>query len=133
MTGIAEIAIAVCLLAGAGFVLVGSIGLLKLDTPMKRLHAPTKAATLGVGLLLVGSIVHAFAFMEGSLQEILIMAFLLVTAPISANFIAKVAIHQGQDMPPPPPPEDETWSTLDTPDGTAQKAPPDVPVAAASN
>jgi multicomponent K+:H+ antiporter subunit G len=118
-TWIAEIAIAVCLIVGAGFVLVGSIGLLKLDSPMKRLHAPTKAATLGVGMLLVGSIIHAFAFMDGSLQEILIMAFLFVTAPISANFIAKVAIHRGRDVPPPEPPKDQTWSTLDVPDSDA--------------
>jgi multicomponent K+:H+ antiporter subunit G len=115
-TAISEIVIAICLIIGAGFVLVGSIGLLKLDTPMKRLHAPTKAATLGVGMLLAASIVHAFAFGDGSLQEVLIMAFLFVTAPISANFIAKVNIHKGTCAPMPSPPQDQTWSTLDVPE-----------------
>ncbi len=118
MTGteIVEIVMAATLILGSVFILVGSIGLLKLDTPMKRLHAPTKAATLGVGALLAASILHAFAYGEGSLKEMLIMAFLFVTAPISANFIAKVAIHRGQDMPPPTPPKDDTWSTLTSPE-----------------
>ena len=45
------------------------------------------------------------------------MAFLFVTAPISANFIAKVNIHRGACDTPPPPPRDDTWSTLNTPLG----------------
>ena len=133
MTNFAEIAIAFCLIVGAAFVLIGSIGLLKLDSPMKRLHAPTKAGTLGVGALLAASMIHSFAFNDGSLKELLIMGFLFVTAPISANFIAKVAIHKGQDMPPPAPPEDQTWSTLDVPQGSAQTPPPAAPQAPVRN
>ncbi|MEL6171739.1 MAG: pesticidal protein Cry5Ba, partial [Pseudomonadota bacterium] len=48
--------------------------------------------------------------------ELLILAFLFVTAPISANFIAKVSIHRGTCETPPSPPRDDTWSTLNTPD-----------------
>ncbi len=130
MTGtvIPEILIAVCLLLGALFMLVGSFGLLKLDSPMKRMHAPTKASTLGVGALLLASMLHSFAFDDGSLHEILIMAFLFVTAPISANFIAKVAIHRGRDMPTPEPPKDQTWSTLDVPAETGSPDAPEAPV-----
>ncbi|MGR3270134.1 Na+/H+ antiporter subunit G [Thalassococcus profundi] len=130
MTGtvIPEILIAICLLMGALFMLVGSFGLLKLDSPMKRMHAPTKASTLGVGALLLASMLHSFAFDDGSLHEILIMAFLFVTAPISANFIAKVAIHRGRDMPTPEPPKDQTWSTLDVPAETGSPDAPEAPV-----
>ncbi|MGY9045911.1 hypothetical protein P775_02315 [Puniceibacterium antarcticum] len=112
LTDLIEIVIAVALVIGAVFTLIGSVGLMKLDTAMKRMHAPTKAATLGIGALLMASMIHSFAFGSGSLKEVLIMAFLFVTAPISANFIAKVAIHRGQDVPPPSPPNDQTWSTL---------------------
>jgi len=86
---ISEIIISALLVIGAFFILVGSIGLMKLDNSMSRLHAPTKASTLGVGSLLLASIVYAFAAGDGSLHEILVMAFLFVTAPISCNFIAK--------------------------------------------
>jgi multicomponent K+:H+ antiporter subunit G len=109
---LAEILVAVLLVIGAVFTLVGSYGLVKLDQPMKRLHAPTKASTLGVGSLLLASMVHAFAFGEGSLHEFLVMAFLFVTAPISGNFIAKVHLHLqrgGKELPPPP--SEERWAT----------------------
>lgn len=117
---IADIAIALALLSGAFFTLVGSIGLLKLDTPMKRVHAPTKAGTLGVGSFLLASMIDGFAYRGGSLHELLIMAFLFVTAPISANFISKVNMHRGDVDRTPPPPDDRTWATFDT--GPADKA-----------
>ena len=108
-------ATALCLLIGSGFALVGVIGLLKFNDPMARLHAPTKVGTVGIGMLLLASVIHSSATGATSFHELLIMAFLFVTAPISANFIAKVNIHRRTCETPPPPPEDETWSTLDTP------------------
>jgi|TARA_R110002012_G_scaffold66408_5_gene173479 multicomponent K+:H+ antiporter subunit G len=109
---ISEIIISALLVIGAFFILVGSIGLMKLDNSMSRLHAPTKASTLGVGSLLLASIVYAFAAGDGSLHEILVMAFLFVTAPISCNFIAKANMHRLRGKPDlPPPPPDHVWST----------------------
>ena len=110
------IAIAICLLVGAIFSLVGSIGLLKFNDSMTRLHAPTKVGTVGVGSLLLASMVHSYVYGDGSLHELLIMAFLFVTAPISANFIGKVNIHRRSCDTPPSPPRDGTWSTLDVPE-----------------
>ncbi|SLN54572.1 Na(+)/H(+) antiporter subunit G [Roseovarius litorisediminis] len=112
---LATVAIAFCLLIGAIFSLVGSIGLLKFNDSMTRLHAPTKVGTVGVGALLLASLIHAYTFGEGSMHEVLIMAFLFVTAPISANFIAKVNIHRRSCVSPPSPPRDDTWSTLNVP------------------
>ncbi len=117
MTGsvLASIFIAILLVVGAIFTLVAGIGLLKLADPMSRLHAPTKAGTLGIGAFLLASMVHSFAFSDGSFHELLIMAFLFVTAPVSANFIAKVHIHTRASATPPPPLVDDTWSTLEVP------------------
>lgn len=117
---IGTFAAALCLLIGSGFVLVGVIGLLKFNDPMTRLHAPTKVGTVGIGMLLLASIIHSFAMGETSFHELLIMAFLFVTAPISANFIAKVNIHHRTCETPPSPPRDETWSTLNTPEEDQQ-------------
>ncbi len=110
------LAIAFWLLVGAIFSLVGSIGLLKFNDSMTRLHAPTKVGTVGVGALLLASMIHALVYGDGSMHETLIMAFLFVTAPISANFIAKVNIHRRSCEKPPTPPQDDTWSTLDVPE-----------------
>lgn len=108
--------VAVCLLIGAFFALVGVIGLLKFNDSMTRLHAPTKVGTVGIGSLLLASMIHSYLFGEGSMHELLIMAFLFVTAPISANFIAKVNIHKQSCETPPSPPRDDTWSTLNVPE-----------------
>ncbi|QJF50022.1 monovalent cation/H(+) antiporter subunit G [Roseobacter ponti] len=113
---IGAIATALCLLIGAGFTLVGAIGLVKFNDSMTRLHAPTKVGTVGVGALLLASILYSLTYKYGSAHEILIMAFLFVTAPISANFIAKVNIHRRSCETPPEPPQDDTWGTLNVPE-----------------
>ena len=108
--------VAICLFIGSGFILVGVIGLLKFNDPMTRLHAPTKVGTIGIGMLLLASTINSFVTGDVSIHELLIMAFLFVTAPISANFIAKVNIHRGACEATPSPPRDDTWSTLKTPE-----------------
>ena len=113
---IATYFVAFWLLVGAIFSLVGSIGLLKFNDSMTRLHAPTKVGTVGVGALLLASMIHSYIYGEGSMHELLIMAFLFVTAPISANFIAKVNMHRRSCETPPSPPRDDTWSTFDVPE-----------------
>jgi multicomponent K+:H+ antiporter subunit G len=115
---IATYAAALSLLIGSGFVLVGVIGLLKFNDPMTRLHAPTKVGTIGIGMLLLASMLQALAKGDPSMHEFLIMAFLFVTAPVSANFIAKVNIHKDDCAEPPAPLADDTWSTLRSPDGS---------------
>lgn len=119
---IATYAAAISLLIGSAFILVGVGGLLKFNDPMTRLHAPTKVGTVGIGMLLLASILNALASGDPSIHELLIMAFLFVTAPVSANFIAKVSIHRRTCETPPTPPRDDTWSTLNSPDG--ENAPP---------
>jgi len=90
-----EAIVAFFLVVAGIFGLVGSVGLIKLPDPMTRLHAPTKATTLGVGGVLIASML-ATLFAEGrlSFHELLITLFLLLTAPITANFIAKAHIHR---------------------------------------
>jgi multicomponent K+:H+ antiporter subunit G len=70
---------------------------------MQRLHAPTKASTVGVGSALIASMAY-FVLIEGktSWHELLITLFIFLTAPITANFIAKAHMHlviREEDMP----------------------------------
>ena len=111
---------AVSLLIGAFFVLVGAIGLVKFNDPMTRLHAPTKVGTVGIGMLLLASLFVSLASGDPSIHELLIMAFLFVTAPVSAHFIAKVNIHKRECETPPAPSRDDTWSTLASPDAVTE-------------
>lgn len=105
--------VAFCLFVGSLFVLIGAIGLVRFNNSMARLHAPTKVGTMGVGSLLVASMFHSALLGEGlSIHEFLIMAFLFVTAPISAHFMAKVTLHKNNCEVPPTPNKEQTWSTL---------------------
>ena len=93
MSWVFAIALVLLLAASCFFVLVGSIGLLKLSDFFKRLHAPTKASTLGVGCVLLASVgYHWLAGTDPQPRELLITAFLFITAPISAHLMAKAAL-----------------------------------------
>ena len=103
-----EIIICISLLIGGVFLLIGSYGLARLPDIYMRLHGPTKASTLGITGVLVASMVYQ-SHLKGafSVQELLITLFLLITAPVAANMIAKTALHyrmkaldktQGQEL-----------------------------------
>ncbi|WP_170325461.1 Na+/H+ antiporter subunit G [Ruegeria arenilitoris] len=113
MEFIFEILIAFFLVVSGIFGFVGSFGMIKLKDPMSRLHAPTKATTLGVGGVLLASICHSVLIEDHlSLHELLITLFLFLTAPITALFIAKWHIHRHEkpnDLPDAG--EDELWAT----------------------
>lgn len=90
MTALAEYAIAALLVLGGVFGLIGSFGLLKLADPMQRLHAPTKATTIGVGAALIASALDLLLLGQGiTWQGILVAVFLFLTAPLSALYLAK--------------------------------------------
>lgn len=81
-----EVIVSVLLLLGAGFALIGSVGLARLPTFFMRLHAPTKAATLGIGALVVANMVHG-----RTLAPLAISLFLFISAPLVAHIVAKAA------------------------------------------
>jgi multicomponent K+:H+ antiporter subunit G len=90
MSFVAEFLISIALVVSGVFGFVGSYGLVKLKSTFQRLHAPTKATTLGVGGVLVASMIFFYAETGHiSVHELLITLFLFLTAPITANFIAK--------------------------------------------
>ncbi len=89
-----ELLVAVLIVMGASFTLLGSFGLLRMGDFFCRLHTPTKATTLGVGSLLVASAIYFSQRSDGlSLHEILVAVFLLITAPVGAHLMAKSALH----------------------------------------
>ena len=90
---LAQVLIALMLVIGGLFTLVGAIGMVRFPDFFMRLHAPTKATTLGVGGLLLASMGARWALGSFGLHELLVALFLFVTAPVSANLMAKAALH----------------------------------------
>ena len=90
-----EIIASALVLFGATLALIGSIGLARFPDIFMRLHGPTKATTLGVGSILVASVIVLTAQGEElAIRELLITVFLFLTAPVSAHLLAKAALHR---------------------------------------
>ncbi len=97
--------IASMLVVGGLFTLVGVVGMLRFPDFYMRLHAPTKATTLGVGGMLIASMVYHAAMGKLLPHELLITLFLFITAPVSANLLAKAALHLRAPSKAPVPPD----------------------------
>jgi len=112
-----ELVIAAALVIGGVFGLIGSFGLLKLRGAMQRLHAPTKATTVGVGSALIASALDSVMTTGiASWHEILVTLFLFLTAPLTALYLAKVHLLTKPPADLPPTGTDRGWSNSDSPD-----------------
>jgi multicomponent K+:H+ antiporter subunit G len=103
----AAVPVALLLLVGAGLGLTGSIGLLRLRGFYERVHAPTLGATLGIGSILLASMLY-FSVLQtrAVLHEVLITVFMVVTTPVTLMLLARAALHrdraEGDAKVPPP-------------------------------
>ena len=85
-----EIAASLCLLAGGAFALIAGLGVWRLPDVFTRLHASTKAGTLGVGLIVLALAITTDALPVAS-KAIGAVIFLLATAPVGAHLIGRAA------------------------------------------
>jgi multicomponent Na+:H+ antiporter subunit G len=88
---------ALLLIAGAFFVLVAALGVLRLPDVFMRMHAGTKAGTLGAGLVLVAA---AFVFGElgVAVKSVVVFVFLLLTAPVAAHVLGRAAYYDRAEL-----------------------------------
>ncbi|HXG09211.1 MAG TPA: monovalent cation/H(+) antiporter subunit G [Gemmataceae bacterium] len=85
---------AALLIVGASFMLLASLGMLRLPDLFMRLQAATKASTLGVACLLLGAAFH-FQDLAVTTRAVLVIAFFVLTAPVGAHMIARAAYAVG--------------------------------------
>ncbi len=83
----------ICLCGGLFFLLVGTIGLIRLPDVYNRLHATTKCDTLGAGLVFLSLALQSSAAVAVRLG--LIVVFIIVTNPTAAHVIARSAYKTG--------------------------------------
>lgn len=89
--------VSVLILAGGFFAAIAGLGLLRLPDVLIRMHASTKAGTLGVGLIVLGVSIH-FASSLVIAKAILIISFMLLTAPVAAHLIGRAAYRRGTPL-----------------------------------
>lgn len=92
-----EIIAALLMLVGTGFMSVAAIGLIRLPDLYTRMHAITKAGTLGIGLLLVGVAVY-MGDISFTTRAVVVILFVLLTAPVSAHMIGRAGYLGGVSM-----------------------------------
>ena len=91
---IAEALISLLLVLGSLFAFTGSLGMLLFKDFFMRLHGPTKGTTLGIGCILIASMVYFTLYQqEPHFQELLITLFLFITAPVTGHILAKTGLH----------------------------------------
>lgn len=85
------------LLAGTAFMLVAALGVLRLPDLLTRLHATTKAATLGVSLIMLGVALH---FGQGGVvaRALGVVLFVMLTAPVAAHVIGRAGYFVGSRL-----------------------------------
>lgn len=95
----AEMILSALVLLGGAFCLIAAIGLLRFDDVFMRLHASTKAGTLGVGLIMVAAAIN-FQATDAVARALGALIFLLLTAPVAGHMIARAAYASGATLSP---------------------------------
>lgn len=90
----AELVTAAMLIAGGVFVCLAGLGVVRMPDVYVRMHAATKAGTLGTGLILAAVAVH-FADAGVAVRAVAAIVFLLITAPVAAHMIGRAAYRTG--------------------------------------
>ncbi len=115
MNAFLEFLLVVFLVVGSFFAFLGSFSLIKLSSFLRRLHGPTKASTMGVGCILVASVIfHTFYGTGFHPRELLITIFLFLTAPVSAHMMSRATLSLMGELPPRP-------SRIPDPDGKVRE------------
>jgi multicomponent K+:H+ antiporter subunit G len=91
----ATLTVALLVLLGAGLALTGAIGLLRLRGFYERVHAPTLGTTLGIGCVLLASMLF-FSVLQTRLvlHEVLITMLMVITTPVTLMLLARAALYR---------------------------------------
>lgn len=89
------IPVVLLLLTGSIITLIGALGLYRLPNFYQRIHGPAITITFGAGCFLIASMLY-FTGLEQRpvVHELLITAFVLLTAPVSAMLIMRAAVYR---------------------------------------
>ncbi len=89
-----DVLVALLIVGGAFFAFVAGLGVLRMPDIMIRMHASTKAGTLGCGMILLAVALH-FQDTATVSRAIAAILFILITAPVAAHMIGRAAYRTG--------------------------------------
>ncbi|TFL17297.1 monovalent cation/H(+) antiporter subunit G [Jannaschia formosa] len=91
---ILELFLSACVLLGGFFAFVAGLGILRLPDVLIRMHATTKAGTLASGLIML-AVAVGLGDVPTIARAVIIVLFLLLTAPVAAHMIGRAAFRSG--------------------------------------
>jgi multicomponent Na+:H+ antiporter subunit G len=94
---VSNVVAAILLLAGSCFTLTAALGLLRLPDAYSRMHAGSKAGTLGSCVMLI-AIAVVEADVSVATRALAAIVFFIITAPISAHLLARAALTAGYPL-----------------------------------
>lgn len=87
---ITDVIAAVILLIGAAFMVAASVGIVRLPDLFTRMHAITKAGTMGIGTVML-AVTFSFADASTAARALAVVLFVALTAPVAAHMIGRAA------------------------------------------
>ena len=85
---------AICMMFGAIFIFIAAVGMWRMPDLLMRMHAATKAGTLGVGLILIGVMFKSHEI-DVMIEAALTIVFIFITVPIASHLLARAAYLRG--------------------------------------
>lgn len=84
-------------LAGVAFLVLATLGVLRFADPFQRMHAATKAGTVGAGLVLIGTAISQSGF-DATVIALLTMLFLVATMPVAGHLLGRACYISGAPL-----------------------------------
>jgi multicomponent Na+:H+ antiporter subunit G len=97
MSTILDILSLLLIAIGALLILVAGVGIVRLPDLLMRMHASSKAGTLGAVCVLTAAALHFVAF-TSTVKVVLIILFLFLTAPVAAHMIGRASYRSGVSL-----------------------------------
>jgi multicomponent Na+:H+ antiporter subunit G len=94
MDAVLALLVGLLMIVGAGFTLIAALGVLRFPDVYTRMHAASKAGTLGSGLVIIGLAVYAAEF-SVIMRALAAIVFFLLTAPLAGHLLARAAYLSG--------------------------------------
>lgn len=92
-----EIIALLFMIVGVAFLVLATIGVIRFGDPLQRMHASTKAGTVGAGLVLIGTMMlHADAYT--TVIGTLALLFLIATVPVAGHLLGRAVYVSGAPL-----------------------------------
>lgn len=97
MTTLLALLALACKLVGVVFLFAAALGVLRFSDPFQRMHAATKAGTVGALFVVLGAVLSLHS-LDAAVIGVLVIVFLLLTIPVAGHLLGRAAYLSGASL-----------------------------------